>query len=128
MLVIMDTVVQVLAEEMEQALVAFTQTLPPAVPAFTIMTDVPCPLAMVHPVGTVQVYDVAPGTAAAVYVSPVWFWQTFNVPLTDAGACMLVPIETARQLAVELIPQTFNALAQMLPPAVPEVTVIELEP
>ena len=45
-----------------QALFAFTDSVPPVNPevTFSTMLVVPCPLAMLVPVGTVQVYDVAP--------------------------------------------------------------------
>jgi hypothetical protein len=65
MFVMMLTARQVAAEVSEQALVAVTQTLPPVAFAFTTIAAVPCPLTMVQPVGTVQAYDIAPGTVAA---------------------------------------------------------------
>lgn len=55
---------QVAEEVMLQALVAVTHTVPLVVPEVTVMVLVPCPAAMVHPAGTVQVYDDAPGTLA----------------------------------------------------------------
>jgi hypothetical protein len=66
MVVINETGKQVAVEVRLQALVAVTQTLPPLVPALAVMLVVPCPLTMVHPVGTVQVYDTAPATGAAL--------------------------------------------------------------
>ena len=46
-----------------QILLAVTQIFPPVVPDVTEMDVVPCPELMVHPEGTVQLYDVAPDTA-----------------------------------------------------------------
>jgi hypothetical protein len=46
-----------------QELLATTQMLPPLVPEDRLTDVVPWPLFMDQPVGTVQVYDVAPGTA-----------------------------------------------------------------
>ena len=47
---------------------AETQTFPPEEPAVIVIVVVPCPEVIVEPAGTVQVYDVAPPTAAIVYV------------------------------------------------------------
>jgi len=47
-----------------QLLLAVTHTFPAEEPAVTLMEVVPCPLLIVHPAGTVQVYEVAPPTAA----------------------------------------------------------------
>ena len=47
-----------------QALPAFTHTVPDVVPMVTVIEVVPCPLVMVAPGGTVQLYVVAPVTAA----------------------------------------------------------------
>jgi hypothetical protein len=41
---------------------AVTQILPALLPEVTLMEAVPCPLLMVQPVGTVQLYCTAPGT------------------------------------------------------------------
>ena len=51
-----------------QELVAVTEMFPfcPAAPEVTVIEFVPAPLVTVHPVGTVQVYEVAFGTAAIV--------------------------------------------------------------
>jgi hypothetical protein len=65
MLELMLTATQVADEVMLQAFVAVTQTFPPPVPLVTTMLSVPCPEVIVHPVGTVQLYDMAPGTLAA---------------------------------------------------------------
>jgi hypothetical protein len=49
-----------------QGLLAVTQMLPDTAELlkFTVIEVVPCPDAMVAPVGTVHVYEVAPATAA----------------------------------------------------------------
>ena len=51
-----------------QELVAVTVTFPfcPALPDVTVIEVVPAPPVTVHPVGTVQLYEVAFGTAAIV--------------------------------------------------------------
>jgi hypothetical protein len=45
-----------------QKLVAVTQMLPPPVPEVTVSRLEPCPPVMIHPEGTVHVYDEAPVT------------------------------------------------------------------
>lgn len=62
---LMLTAMQVDVEVMPQALLAVTQRLPPALPDVTTILSVPCPEVIVHPLGTVHVYDAAPGTVAA---------------------------------------------------------------
>jgi hypothetical protein len=59
---------------------------------------------------------------------PAWLGQILDAPVIEAGACILVPIAAVRQLALEVVPHTFTAVTQILPPFVLELTVIELEP
>jgi hypothetical protein len=54
------------AEMIAQEFVAVTHILPLAAPEVATMLVVPCPAVMVHPVGTVHVYAVAPETALMV--------------------------------------------------------------
>jgi hypothetical protein len=49
-------------------------------------------------------------------------------PLIPVGAGTDVAIATVRQLAEEFTPQTLVAVTQMLPPLVPDVTMIVFEP
>ena len=61
---LMFTLMQVAVDVMLHALVAVTQMVPFVFPEVTVIVAVPCPEAMVQPVGTVHVYEEAPGTAA----------------------------------------------------------------
>ena len=56
----------VLAVLVPQVFPAVTVTFPfcPSVPVVTVILVVPCPPVIVHPIGTVHVYIVAPNTAA----------------------------------------------------------------
>jgi hypothetical protein len=63
---LMLTLTQVAVEVMLQAFVAVTHMVPFVLPDVTVMVAVPCPEAIVQPVGTVHVYEEAPGTVAAV--------------------------------------------------------------
>jgi hypothetical protein len=63
---LMLTLMQVAVEVMLQEFVAVTQMVPFALPEVTVIASVPCPAVIVQPVGTVHVYEEAPGTVAAV--------------------------------------------------------------
>ena len=60
---VVSTMAEQLALLEPQALYAVTQTLPLVASKLTVMEFVPCPVAMVAPEGTVQLYPVAPVTA-----------------------------------------------------------------
>ena len=57
-----------------QELVAVTVILPfcPALPVVTVIELVVLPPVIIHPLGTVQVWDVALATGVMLYISPVW--------------------------------------------------------
>ena len=52
----------------------------------TVILAVPCPLVIVHPVGTVQLYVVALGTAEILYTDPVVLIHLSGDPLIVPGA------------------------------------------
>jgi hypothetical protein len=78
-----------------QEFVAVTHRLPPVVPDTTSMVLVPCPEEMVHPAGTVQVYETAPATGCMEYVRPARLGQTEAMPVMLPGVGMVLLIETA---------------------------------
>lgn len=113
-------------ELLPQLFVALTQIFPVVVPKVTEILVVPCPEFIVVPAGTVQVYEVAPGTAEIEYVS-VCPGQTASVPEIDPGAAGGAAIVIETQRAV-LVPQAFDAVTQILPLVAPAVMVMEVVP
>ena len=64
---------------------------------------VPAPEVIIQPAGTVQVYDVAFGTAAILYTNPVMPGHTGEVPVIGpgvAGVAGLTVMETELLVAV----------------------------
>lgn len=57
------------------ALDAYTLIVPPEVAEVTVIVLELAPEVIIHPAGTVHVYDVAPVTTGTSYVSPVVFGQ-----------------------------------------------------
>jgi hypothetical protein len=111
----------------EHELLAVTQISPPDAPAVTITVVVPCPLLMVQPAGTVQLYEVAPATEVIEYVNPPCPLQTEVSPVIAAGEGTEEEIETPRQEGV-LVAHVFIAVTQILPLEALEVTEIEVVP
>lgn len=107
-----------------QALPAVTAILPfcPLVPDVTVTDVVPCPPVIDQPVGTVQVYVVAFGTAAILYTKPAVDGQTGVVPEIDPGvAGILAVVVKAAVLTVTLLklPRLFVILVMLMTLAVP---------
>ena len=110
------------AVEAPQEVLATTEIVPPVVPGVAeieLVIDVP-----VHPVGKVQVYEVAPPTGVMEYVCATPL-HTVLSPAIAPGAGGAEPAVTARTLAVETWPQAFVAVTAMLPLPVAVVAVIE---
>ncbi len=82
------------------------------------VVDVP-----VQPVGSVQMYEVAPVTGDTEYVCGA-FEQMNLFPVMDAGGDGADPATTARLRGMET-PQGDVAVTDMLPAALPGVTVME---
>lgn len=103
--------------------VAVTEILPlnapaPGVAFMLLVVDVP-----LHPAGSVQVYEVAPGTAFTEYVCDP-FTHGLAAPLMAPGAPGDGVGTTANVLAAD-VPQPFVAVTLMFPDAVPTVVLIE---
>ena len=82
---------------------------------FTFNSVVPAPNDTVTPVGTVQVYDVAPNTAPTVYcavVAPHKFVGPVIAPVAPGFLVMA-------RLCTALVPQLFLAATVILPITVP---------
>ena len=76
------------AELVPQELLAVTVIFPPTALADveTVIELVLAPDVMLHPEGSVQVYDVALGTAAMLYVNPVLLTHCSAAPVMIPGA------------------------------------------
>jgi hypothetical protein len=121
---VMLTEKQDAVEVMPQALVAVTQMFPLAVPAVATILVLPCPEVMVHPVGTVHVYETAPFTEEMEYPRPVWLGHALAGPEIAPGACMVVIMETAMQVGEETMLQALVAVTQTFPPLLPAFAVM----
>jgi hypothetical protein len=92
-----------------QAFIARILTFPAVDPKFTTMDVVPCPDAIVAPVGTCHVYDVAPGTGMMRYTRPACEVETLAGPTIVPGAAGAEPTVTVA-CAVALHPAAFDAV------------------
>lgn len=123
---------KVLVSLVPQALDAVTVIFPfcPALPEVTVIAFVPAPEVIVHPVGTVQVYEVAFGTAEILYVSPVIPGQTIVVPVIAPGVAGVPGFTVTAKVLTALVPHELEAFTVIFPfcPKVPVVTVIEFVP
>jgi hypothetical protein len=115
------------AELLKQVLESVTQMLPPADPTVTVMEVVPCPEVIVHPVGTVQLYERAPLTGLMKYTRPDWLAQTVAEPVIAPGVGGVLVRLMVMQLA-ELLKHVFESVTQMVPADVPEVTLMVVVP
>ena len=102
----------------------------PAAPAVTVIAFVPAPAVIVHPVGTVQLYDDAFGTAAMLYPTPVVPGQTGVVPVIGPGTTGVPGLTVTGKLFAMLVPHELVAVTETFPfwPDAPEVTVMEFVP
>lgn len=110
----------VLGSEELHALFAVTEIVPLAaavVALIELVVEFP-----VHPEGKVQVYEVAPGTAATlkVLVVPV---QTVVFPEIAPGIAGAAPMPTDKVLGGEELQELF-AVTEMVPPPEPALVVI----
>ena len=96
-------------------------------PELTVIETVPCPAVIVQPDGTVHLYATEPLTGDIEYVRPDFPEQTDVEPVIEPGAEGTPNIFTAWQVA-ELELQEFDAVTQILPPAVPAVAYSEVLP
>jgi len=121
--VVATVTLNVLAVPEPHELLAVTEMVPPDAPAVaSIDVDVELP---VHPEGNVHVYDVAPETAAMLYVldEP---WQTVVDPVMAPGWAGIGVTETFSILAV-LDPHELLAVTEIVPPDAPAVASIDVE-
>jgi hypothetical protein len=104
-------------------LFAATEIFPPFAPGVTVI-DVEPELPL-HPVGKVHVYDVAPVTAAMLYVwdTP---WHTVVVPVIAPGWAGIGVTDTFNVRGVPE-PHELFAVTDILPLFAPDVAVIEVE-
>ena len=102
-----------------------------AVPQLTVIEVVPEPAEMDAPLGTVQLYVVAPLTAEIVYVTPL---RPDNTEDPLGFACVTVPgvagveLTVTARVAAELVPQVLPAVTVTFPAVLPQVTVIDVVP
>ncbi len=91
---------------------------------------VPEPVVIDHPLGTVQLYDVALGTAVTLYTCPDNAGHCETVPIITPGVAGVAGLTVTGKEAEALVPQLFPAVTLMFPfcPALPDVTVIEFVP
>ena len=107
-----------LATLVPQALVADTHTGGAPVYGFgkfTVIEVVFCPPVMVHPVGTVQLYPVAPVTAGTVNVTPVAPGHTADGPAMDPGTAGFLVMFMHRGALVDDPPQDNAAVTHNCP-------------
>ena len=98
----------------------------PADPVLTVTEVEFCPAVMDHPVGTDQLYVVASGTAAMLYVWPVKPGHWEIVPDIAPGWAGIPGETVTARLLAALVPHEFPAVTLTFPfwPAGPVVTVI----
>ena len=107
--------------------VAVTETFPEVDPNVIVALVVPCPPVTVAPAGTVQVYEVAPATAAIEYTFPVELGQAVAEPVIVPGVAGAALNVMAFTLAVD-VPHVFVAVTVTLPEVDPNVTVALVVP
>ena len=110
-----------------QLLFAVTLILPELTPKVTVIELVVCPAVMVAPDGTLQVYEVAPATAATEYVTPDCPEQRVVMPVIGLGVGGIGFTVTARLLGLPA-PQLLLAITLILPEALPKVIATEVVP
>ena len=88
------------------------------------MLLVPAPLAIVAPVGTIQLYETAPATAATEYVMPVLLQRPDAVPVITPGFTGAFSFEIQSVLAAQLTPKQFDDFTEIVPVVNASVTVI----
>ena len=120
---------KLLGTPLKQLFVGVTVTLPElAVPQFTVMFVVPCPVAIDAPAGTDQLYPVAPLTAAIAYGTPGAFEQTPLAPAI-APATAGGPVTVTSKLTGEPLKQLLVGVTVTGPvPAVNQFTVMFVVP
>jgi hypothetical protein len=94
----------------------------------TVICNEPCPEVILHPEGTVHIYETAPATLCMLYTSPAKFGQTDVSPLIVPGVCATEFTVTDWQEGEEVMLHALVAVTQMLPPLVPEVALMEFVP
>ena len=111
-----------------QPLVAVTEILPAALPEVTVTDMEPCPAVMVHPAGTDHVYEPAPGTAVMEYMRPADEAHAAAGPVIAPGAAGATVETVTASVEAALVPQPLAAVTEMLPAALPDVTVMDMVP
>jgi len=102
-----------LAALLPQALVADTHTTGApvyGVGKFTVIEVVFCPLVIVHPDGTVQLYPDAPVTAGTEYTTPVAPGQAMDGPVIAPGTAGFLETNMQRGALVDEPPQESDAV------------------
>jgi len=108
---LMTVTVRLLSAPLKQLLVGVTVTGPVlAVPQFTLIFVVPCPNAIVAPAGTLQLYPVAPLTAAIAYPTPGAFEQTTLAPVIAPATAGVLITPTVNCAAVAVAGNTHATL------------------
>ena len=89
---------------------------------------VPCPDTIVAPAGTVQVYVVAPETAAIEYVFDVEASQIAAVPDIAPGVAGAALVNVTGKVAAVDVPHEFVAVTVTFPDVEPNETVALVDP
>ena len=84
-------------------------------PAVTVMELVPVPAVIVQPVGTVQLYEVALGTAVMLNTNPVTPGQTGVVTEIIPGVAGVPGFTVTGNVWAELVPHEFVAVTVIFP-------------
>lgn len=103
---------RVLAVLFPHAFEAYTLTVPPAVPDVTVMVLVSWPETIIHPAGTLHVYDVAPATATTSYVRPDVLAQGAAGPVIAPGCAGTVRVAYVIVPEFAEVPQLLEALTR----------------
>jgi hypothetical protein len=102
--------------------------LPAALPDVTVMEMVPWPAVIDHPAGTVHEYESAPGTAVTEYMRPDVEAHAAEGPVIGPGAAGATVETVTASVEAPLVPQPLAAVTDMLPAALPDVTVTDMVP
>lgn len=100
-------------QEFEAVTVMFPLVAP--APVETVMVLVPAPEVMVHPDGTVHVYNVALGTAAMLYVRPDLFIHCSVAPLMIAGVAGVPGLTVTARVLAAFVPQELAEVTEIIP-------------